>query len=824
MISRLEIFYRRWRRRFSRSEWLFRLLQLPPTLDSELSPGLVLIQIDGLAHQQLEQAMANGEMPFLSKLIASEHYRLYRQYAGVPTTTPAYQAELFYGVKTAVPGFGFFHRGLKRLVRMYEPAAAAEIEQSLNAHAANEDERHRPLLRGGSCYVDCYSAGAEEPHFCPSSLGWGSSLRERHLLVKLVFLLINSLSLVRALLLMLIELFLAIVDFARGLIAGKDFFSELKFIPTRALVAILLRELVTVGVKIDVARGLPVIHVNYLGYDEQAHRRGPSSKFAHWTLKGIDGVIRAIWKAINRSGRRDYELWVYSDHGQEDVTPYQTLHGRSFTEAVLEVFSKHQGRSLSYRASGQSGVELLRANLLGGKLFGKKLFDNSEAQSSNQAEHASQNIDLHIASLGPLAHLYYHHKLTDNAAAEIARSLLNCAKVPMVLRKASAEQIQTDSAVYAWTADGEFRLPRDRVKLLGKDHPYLEEIAQDLVALCQHEHAGEFVVCGWRAGLEVAVSFAMENGAHAGVGSVESSAFALLPADIPLLPKGKNYLRALDLRKAALGFLDQHRAHGQLPSKNLRSKKPPPKEARVLRLMTYNTHSCIGMDGTISPTRIARVISRYQPDVVALQELDVDRDRTENVDQADIIAEYLQMEYSFHPSFYIEEGLYGNAILSRFPLELIKAEVLPALQARPQAEPRGALWASINFQGIDVQVINTHLGLNKQERRGQVDALLGENWLASSRSKTPTILCGDFNLLPSSPAYQKLSSRLRDAQCELMDHQPKMTFSGRFPSARIDHVFIDQTIKVVRVETPSTELIRVASDHLPLVVDLLLPW
>ena len=91
--------------------------------------------------------------------------------------------------------------------------------------------------------------------------------------------------------------------------------------------------------KIDVARGLPVIHLNFLGYDEQAHRRGPSSLFAHWTLKGIDDAIARIWRAAQRSAHRHYDVWVYSDHGQEEVKPYHVLYDRSIEDAVSGVFA-----------------------------------------------------------------------------------------------------------------------------------------------------------------------------------------------------------------------------------------------------------------------------------------------------------------------------------------------------------------------------------------------------------------------------------------------------------------------------------------------------
>ncbi|MDH3439093.1 MAG: oxidoreductase, partial [Betaproteobacteria bacterium] len=131
MIGRIEVFVRRVRRWFSRSEWLARLLVLPLSTGTETAPGLVMIQIDGLSQAELERALDMGEVPFLRRLIDREQYRLHRHYAGLPSTTAAFQGELFYGVKAIVPGFNFMDRATGRLVRMFEPAIAARVERKL---------------------------------------------------------------------------------------------------------------------------------------------------------------------------------------------------------------------------------------------------------------------------------------------------------------------------------------------------------------------------------------------------------------------------------------------------------------------------------------------------------------------------------------------------------------------------------------------------------------------------------------------------------------------------------------------------------------------
>ena len=236
--------------------------------------------------------------------------------------------------------------------------------------------------------------------------------------------------------------------------------------------------------------------------------------------------------------------------------------------------------------------------------------------------------------------------------------------------------------------------------------------------------------------------------------------------------------------------------------------------------MTYNVHSCRGMDGLLSPERIARVIARCNADIVALQELDVGRARTGTIDQAHRIARLLEMDVRFHPAMHVEEERFGDAILTRWPMRFVKAGPLPSLFGGRMLEPRGALWVTVDVRGTRLNIINTHLGLLPNERKRQVAALLGLEWLGHSSCTEPVILCGDFNALPNSPALRPLGLRLRDAQTQLQRHRPRGTFLSRFAAARIDHVFVDAGIDVVAVEVPTTALCRVASDHLPLVVEI----
>lgn len=237
------------------------------------------------------------------------------------------------------------------------------------------------------------------------------------------------------------------------------------------------------------------------------------------------------------------------------------------------------------------------------------------------------------------------------------------------------------------------------------------------------------------------------------------------------------------------------------------------------RIVTYNVHRCVGNDRQLDVARVAEVLAALEPDIVALQELDVGRARTNNVDQANEIAERLEMAVHFHPAMRVEKELYGDAILSAYPEKLIQTGPLPGYSRLPQLEPRGALWLEVDIDGKAVQVINTHLGLVPREQQSQAAFLAGPSWLAHPRCKGPKILLGDFNATGTSVVYRTLTAKLQPARRLAPVRQPTSTFPSQLPVLRIDHVFVSPEIVVRDVFAPFDPLTRVASDHLPLVMD-----
>lgn len=237
------------------------------------------------------------------------------------------------------------------------------------------------------------------------------------------------------------------------------------------------------------------------------------------------------------------------------------------------------------------------------------------------------------------------------------------------------------------------------------------------------------------------------------------------------------------------------------------------------RIVTYNVHRCVGNDRRLDVGRVADVLAALNPDIVALQELDVGRRRTNHVDQAHEIAQRLEMSHHFHPAMTVEEERYGDAILTSYPERLVKRAALPGYPRMKGLEPRGALWVEVEIAGKPVQIINTHLGLVPREQQIQAAHLAGPAWLEHPDCRWPTILLGDFNATASSVVYRTLTSRLEPARRLAKRKQPSSTFPSPLPVLRIDHHFVSGGIAVQDVFAPFDPLCRVASDHLPLVMD-----
>ena len=238
----------------------------------------------------------------------------------------------------------------------------------------------------------------------------------------------------------------------------------------------------------------------------------------------------------------------------------------------------------------------------------------------------------------------------------------------------------------------------------------------------------------------------------------------------------------------------------------------------TLRLLSYNIHSGVGLDGILDLDRIAGVIDNSEADVVALQEVDrFRREQSGFEDQPGHLAERLGMHLAYaanldgepaHPG--APRAQYGTALLSRLPLESSTNTLLPCFDG---SEQRGLLAATVVVEGRPLRVLGTHLQWDSEtERTRQAEAIV------AALDDRPTVLLGDLNTTPGTPAYRCLAEHLEDAWTLVGDGEGH-TFEAEPPPRRIDYVWVGGGVQAVSaVVVPS-----VASDHGALRVEVRLP-
>jgi endonuclease/exonuclease/phosphatase family metal-dependent hydrolase len=742
------------------------------------------------------------------------HFELASFYSGLPSTTPAVQSEVMFGIKTAVPAFSYLDRSACEIKTLYE----CESAQAVNAQ---NETRGEPLLRGGHSISNIFAAGSDAARFCTQQLNVDTAKKELNPLRLLAAVSLYLFTAVRVFGLVVIELAVAIFDMITGLLLKEDFRSEIKFVGARVGVCSLLRELARINVKLAIEQGSPIVYVNLLGYDEQSHRRGPSSRFAHWALKGIDRVIRDIYRTARRSNARDYEVVVFSDHGQEHVRSYTMEYGRSVEEAAREAFASgpmadHVVVDLPEQSQAANMCDRMRHLL--------HIQRQQRGQSRPSFEELADQIV--VTAMGPIGHIYLPAKVDFEGLAHYAETLVNEHHVPLVLC------VGPDETIHAWDERGQYLLPDQLSEILTDAHVFSEEIAEDLPRLCHHENAGDLIILGWDREQQP-LSFAIEGGGHGSIGPEETRGFAIVPEELQSAicrrTNKEDYLRGALLHDAALRFVRGGRQEPKPPrisqsdtgsdTSSLSRSAPEADDAQTVRVMTYNIHSCIGMDGKHRPRRIARAIRSAEADIVCLQEVDRSRARSKHIDQAADIASRLGFYHKFFPILSGDDDQqYGLAIISRFPITKQAFRIFHP-PTRKQREARGVMWVQIETPFGLLEVFNTHLGLHRRERDAQIRELLSDALIGGLSDEDSMVLCGDLNAGVGSHVLRSLNKSIPQAD----GPRRIATFPSSLPIRGLDHILTyGSQIAATSVRAANTPNTRVASDHLPILAEITL--
>jgi endonuclease/exonuclease/phosphatase family metal-dependent hydrolase len=224
---------------------------------------------------------------------------------------------------------------------------------------------------------------------------------------------------------------------------------------------------------------------------------------------------------------------------------------------------------------------------------------------------------------------------------------------------------------------------------------------------------------------------------------------------------------------------------------------------QTIKVLSYNVKNCLGMDGKTDYKRVAEVISRINPDVVALQELDSATRRSNGVFVLDELAKLTGMQRVYGASIDYQGGKYGIGILSREKPIKWKRVPLPGRE-----EKRSLLLVEFG----DYIFGSTHFSLTEADRIASA-AILNN---ACNEFKKPVIVAGDFNAAPSSSVIRKMTENWI-----VLNDTAMFTSPSEKPRRCIDYIFGYKS-PAAEYKTRRALVVqeRVASDHLPVWVEI----
>jgi uncharacterized membrane protein YvlD (DUF360 family) len=286
-------------------------------------PGLIFLEIDGLALPVLRHAMSVGSAPTLARWVEEGSHRLVEWEPDLSSQTGASQAGILLGSNEDIPAFRWVDKESGRVIACSGPQDCAEIEA---AHATGIGL----LVNGGSSRGNLLSGEADEVILTCSRMS-----AETHANPGYRAFFANGLNVTRTFVLFFWEVVLewsAALRAARRDVRPRGHRGGI-YPFMRAAMCVVVRDLIVYGVMADMMRGRPAVYSTFSSYDEVAHHSGLERADTLEALRKLDGQFARIDRA-RKHAPRPYLIVVLSDHGQTQGATFKQRNGYALEELV----------------------------------------------------------------------------------------------------------------------------------------------------------------------------------------------------------------------------------------------------------------------------------------------------------------------------------------------------------------------------------------------------------------------------------------------------------------------------------------------------------
>jgi uncharacterized membrane protein YvlD (DUF360 family) len=383
-------------------------------------PGILFLEIDGLALSVLRRAIRDGTTPNMARWLSEGSHRLIEWETDLSSQTGASQAGILLGDNDDIPAFRWVDKASGKMMTCSNPDDCAAIERDRSAGPGL-------LADGGTSRGNLLSGGADEAILTVSRLAAEKSANPGYRAF-----LANGANVTRTFALFLWELYLELVAAAqqrrRGVRPRGHRGGSYPFV--RAGMCVFVRDLIVFSVLQDMFRGVPAVYATFSSYDEVAHHSGLERPDTVEALRKLDQRF-GLLDSSRRFAPRPYEIVVLSDHGQTQGATFRQRNGYGLDELVQRSLSTGSVEAFEAGDENASGV-------------GRAL-DEATGRTDTEREELSgrEVIVLGSGNLGLVYLMEAEHRLTreeiDERHPELIPALCSHPHVGFVLVRSSAD-------------------------------------------------------------------------------------------------------------------------------------------------------------------------------------------------------------------------------------------------------------------------------------------------------------------------------------------------------------------------------------------------
>jgi uncharacterized membrane protein YvlD (DUF360 family) len=472
-------------------------------------PGIVFVQLDGVAKVVLERALRGGDVPTLHRWLADGSHRLVGWETGWSSQTGVSQCGILHGSVVDMPAFRWFDKATQEVVVSNHPKSAKAIEE---AHS----DGHGLLAHHGSSYGNLFSGDAERAVLTMSGAG---RKKEGRIGAGYVGYFSRPQQATRTLLATAAEIArerrAAAAQRRRGVEPSVP--RNRVYALLRAFTTIVSRDISVQGVLFDMCEGRAAIYVDFLGYDEVSHHSGPERADTLAVLRDLDRQIARIERTTQWTPR-PYRVVVLSDHGQTQGATFAQRSGETLAELVA--------RLCGAAASGDADAEAGRTESTAWLRHARGTGDDPPPEPT------PTDVPLVLASgsLGLVTLPGEPRRFTrdeiDARYPDLVQGLVDHPDISFVL-------VATEAGSLVLGASGQRDLATGEV--VGDDPlaPFGGRAIEQVAAVDGYRTVADLMISGrFEPDLDEVAAFEEQVGSHGGLGGPQTRPFLLHPADL----------------------------------------------------------------------------------------------------------------------------------------------------------------------------------------------------------------------------------------------------------------------------------------------------